>query len=76
VTAADAGQNARRPAAPLWDWREQVTCCICAPHAGILLSADWHFLWRQARRRQAEQRLDRIVGQLDRYAHEQGILWP
>jgi hypothetical protein len=68
------------PPAPPWDWRDQVTCCICAPHSGILLSADWHFLWRLARWRYVTsshiRRLDRIVTQLDRYAVENGITWP
>jgi len=52
------------PPAPLWDWRDQTTCSLCAPHVGILRSADWRFLWRLARRRFAgaehTKRLDRI----------------
>ena len=66
--------------APLWDWRDQVLCCICAPHAGIVASTDRRFLWRLARRKQAEtrqvDRLNRIVEHLDRYARDIGIVWP
>jgi hypothetical protein len=71
------------PTAPLWDWRDQVICCICAPHAGILLAAEWRLLWGLDRRitryvphaRQIK-RLHRIVGRLDRYAVDHRIVWP
>jgi hypothetical protein len=66
--------------APLWDWREQVTCCLCAPHAGVLSSGNRHFLWALSRRRQLAphqgSRLSLIVGELERYAEVEGIAWP
>jgi hypothetical protein len=69
------------PPAPPWNWHETAVCCICAPHCGILISTDSKFLWRLTRYRQPPQprqveRLDRIVGQLDAYAQEVGIVWP
>jgi hypothetical protein len=72
--------TARLPAAPLWDWRDQLLCCICAPHRRVLLRDDWQFLWRLDRRdrctdRQRE-RLARIVQQLEHAADERGIVWP
>jgi hypothetical protein len=66
--------------APHWDWRDQVTCCLCAPHTGILFSADRKFLWLLSRRRQLAPhqaaRLSFIVGQLEHYAEAGGIAWP
>ena len=71
------------PPAPLWNWHEQVVCCICAPHAGILLAAEWRFLWGLDRRNgryvpQARQieRLHHIVKHLDCYAVDHLIVWP
>jgi|HubBroStandDraft_3_1064219.scaffolds.fasta_scaffold1184689_2 hypothetical protein len=69
--------------APLWGWHDKVVCCICAPHYRILTSGDGKFLWRLERHnashglgsRQVGQ-LDRIVGQLDHYASDNGIAWP
>ena len=73
----------RLPPAPLWDWRDRVVCCICASHHGILASTDWKFLWRLDRRNRRFvpdsrqiKRLERIVTELDRWAVDNGIVWP
>lgn len=68
------------PDAPLWSWRDQTTCAICAPHFRILTSGDQRFLWRLSRCRGVGAgeiaRLNRLVALLDSYAVENGIAWP
>jgi hypothetical protein len=69
------------PPVPLWDWRDQTTCCICAQHWMILTTSDRRFLWRLDRRRYPPSRvqitrLEGIVEQLDVYALDRGIVWP